>query len=1151
MSQTKTASLPSRIAFLLGGLASLVLVGFLLWAGFSIPLNSRRPVPSPDGKYFAYFNPVEAEADAGAASFELILAQPRGKLLGRLPIAPGGVAWSNAGHLVVVHADGTQATLIANAGDRFLVLTKIPLYPGAEPRWATDGTKLAAVRTTEAGPQLAIYDIQQPQAFPVPFPADFHLNQPRLLAWSPGSEFVYFLNAEGKEFLLQRVDVRGGNVQTLARGILQPGEKLPRMSPDGSKFFLREPQNSVIDTQTGSVVWTLPPGAEALWWPWSPDSRGLFYARAANSSEVLVHDFASSSDPVMVSGAKSNGFFAVDGRTYFFRDSSAAPQAGANGEGGWRRDSWGWQQIDRASPAPLSLGRTELWPWEQTLEGFILARQDAYTQVRYGLYDPDTRTLEPYVFPTEQEDLRRQVRAQRLLLVTAAIYALLAGISLVRRPASRSARTFYILALFVLALICTQLIGAPEAVLRGTSPYRMRPEEIAALGWSMTSALPQLVFERVRLTIAGLWALLPLAALQFGLAFPDKSRTLRQNPTWTLAAYGAALLPVVATALSHLGVNLPLGLVPGLLVASGGAVAAVWVMRLAANLRRPPDPRSGVQVRWVAAALSLLITGTVALLLLRTWEGRAAGEGLSRLIHSIHTSLFALVAWVVPAAIAYAVAARKPVGVRTSLRRVARQALTGVPAVLVFLIAWAATGLVIRGALWAFSGPAIIIAVLVAAIALMPFRGRLRVAADRLLNRARFESGERLKDFARGLPHTLDRETLAGLLGEVLPRATGARWGLLWVIDRGAHKLRLQPGSSRFPAEARGVEFDLHEPLCEFLGNGPPVLEMGVASEDPSLAPLLESAQDRLGKVQAEVVLALRRNELLGLLVIGAKASGELYDNEEIDLLKLVAREAASAVENIELFEAAARHRELRKELEDAAEIQARLLPASVPRLRSAQIVGRCFPARSTRGDHYDFVEMPGRKVGLALADVTGQGMAASLLMASVGNLLRAQAPTAASLPEMLERINQQLRASSPEVRFCSLFYAVYDDASRRLVYVNAGHPPPLLLTEEGAQFLDSTGPVLGLLPEVAHQTRTISLEPGAILLIYSDGVIETRNSRGEAYGRDRLTLAVAAARAADAERLFGRVLADIRDFEGGVPLEDDQTLVLLKINPS
>jgi len=1146
VSNTITVSLPSRIAFLSGGLASLALVGFLLWAGFSVPLNARRPVPSPDGKYFAYFNPVEGENDPDAANFELILAQPHGKLLERLRLAPGGIAWSNASHLAVVDASGAKATLIANAGDRFLVLARIPLHPGTEPRWATDGTKLAVVRTTEAGPQLAIYDIQQPQAFPVPLPASFHFDRPRLLSWSPGSESLYYLNVEGKESVLQRVEVRSGNVQRLARGILLSGQDLPRMSLDGSKFFLRDLQGSVIDAQTGNVIWALPAKAEALWWPWSPDSRGIFYVRAENSSEILLHDLENSSDLAVVSGARSNGFFAADGRTYFFRDPSMAPRPGALGGQAWRRDFGGWQQVDRFSPASQSLGRTELWPWEQTLEGFILARQDAYAQVRYGLYDPEAKSLDPYVFPTAREDFRRQVRSQRLLLVTVAVYALLAGISLVRRPASRSARTFYILALFVLALICAQLIGASDTVLEGALPYRMKREEIAALGWTMSSALPQLVFERVRLAIAGLWALLPLAALHFGLAFPDRSGALRQKPAWTVGFYGVAFLPLVATVVSRLRMNMPPALVPGLLVASCGVVAAVWVMRLAANLRRPPDPRSGVQVRWAVAALTTLMAGTVALLLVRHWEG----GGASRWIHEVRVGLFALMAWVVPAGIAYAVAAKKPIGVRTFLRRVARQALMGAPAVLVFLISWAVTGLVIQGALWAFSGPAIVIAVLVAAVTLMPFRGRLRVAADRLLDRGRFEFGERLKDFARSLPHSVDWESLATQLGEVLPGATGARWCRLWVVDRSTHKLRFQPGTLHVPADVRSVEFDVHEPLCEYLAHGPGVLEVGVASEDPSLAPILASTESRLRNLQAEIVLGLRRDELLALLVVGAKASGELYDDEEIALLKLVARDAASAVENIELFETAARHRELRKELEDAAEIQARLLPASVPRLNSAQLVGRCFPARSARGDHYDFIEMPGRKVGLALSDVAGQGMAASLLMASVGNLLRAQDLASGSLPEMLQRINRQLRVPSQEARYCSLFYGVYDDASRHLMYVNAGHTPPLLLTEEGAQFLDSTGPVLGLLPEVTHQARMIALQPGSILLIYSDGVIETRNSRGEDYGRDRLILAVAEAREADAGRLLSRVLADIRDFEGGGPLEDDQTLVLLKVNP-
>ena len=168
--------------------------------------------------------------------------------------------------------------------------------------------------------------------------------------------------------MLQRVEVRSGNVQTLARGIPLPGQDPPRMSPDGSKFFLRDLQGSVVEAQTGNIIWTLPAKAEALWWPWSPDSRGIFYVRLEDSSEILLHDLENSSDLAVVSGARSNGFFAADGRTYLFRDPSMTPQPGALEGQAWRRDSWGWQQVERFSPAPQSLGRTELWPWEQTLE---------------------------------------------------------------------------------------------------------------------------------------------------------------------------------------------------------------------------------------------------------------------------------------------------------------------------------------------------------------------------------------------------------------------------------------------------------------------------------------------------------------------------------------------------------------------------------------------------------------------------------------------------------------------------------------------------------------------------------------------------------------------------------------------------------------
>jgi sigma-B regulation protein RsbU (phosphoserine phosphatase) len=312
----------------------------------------------------------------------------------------------------------------------------------------------------------------------------------------------------------------------------------------------------------------------------------------------------------------------------------------------------------------------------------------------------------------------------------------------------------------------------------------------------------------------------------------------------------------------------------------------------------------------------------------------------------------------------------------------------------------------------------------------------------------------------------------------------------------------------------------------------------------------MASAGERLQKLQAEVVLSLRRADLLGLIVLGPKTTRDLYDSEELASLRLVARETTAALENIDLFEMAARDRVMRKELEVASDIQAKLFPNRVPKLTTAQLAGRCFPARTTGGDYYDFVELPGRKTGLIMCDVPGKGMLAALQAASLEKILGSQIPVSSNLADLAQRVNRELIACSGEGNSSTLFYGVFDDTTRRLEYINAGHPPPLVLTAEGSQFLDSTGFPLGLFPEIIHQPRSVVLPAGAILLVYSDGAVDARNVAGESFGKERLAGALYRDIESDADRALGRVVAEIRDFEGDALLEDDQTFLLLKVYP-
>jgi sigma-B regulation protein RsbU (phosphoserine phosphatase) len=266
--------------------------------------------------------------------------------------------------------------------------------------------------------------------------------------------------------------------------------------------------------------------------------------------------------------------------------------------------------------------------------------------------------------------------------------------------------------------------------------------------------------------------------------------------------------------------------------------------------------------------------------------------------------------------------------------------------------------------------------------------------------------------------------------------------------------------------------------------------------------------------------------------------------------LRTIAIETAAALENIDLFEMASRDRDMRKELEVASDIQSKLFPTHFPKLTTGQLAGCCYPARTTGGDYYDYVELPGRKIGLIMCDVPGKGMPAALQAASLEKILGLQIPASSNLAELVERVNRELIASSGSGKASTLFYGDFDGATRRLEYINAGHPPPLVLAEQGSQFLDATGLPLGLFPEITHQARALVLPPGAMLLVYSDGAIDARNVSGESFGRERLAGTLFRELASDAERALARVVADIRDFEGDALLEDDQTFLLFKVYP-
>jgi len=234
--------------------------------------------------------------------------------------------------------------------------------------------------------------------------------------------------------------------------------------------------------------------------------------------------------------------------------------------------------------------------------------------------------------------------------------------------------------------------------------------------------------------------------------------------------------------------------------------------------------------------------------------------------------------------------------------------------------------------------------------------------------------------------------------------------------------------------------------------------------------------------------------------------------------------------------------------------VQERLFPQHLPPIAGLDYFGRCRTALGVGGDYYDFLALPEGQLGVALGDVSGKGIAAALTMASLQASLRADAMRAGDdLAGLITRVNRMLYDASTEDRYATLFYAQYDPAARRLRYVNAGNCPPILVRAAGngskLERLDQAGgTVVGLLPECSYEQAEVSLAPGDLLVIYTDGFSEAMSPSQEEWGETRLLSAVAHCDGLPAKDCIARIVQAADAFASGAPQSDDMTLVILRV---
>jgi len=298
-------------------------------------------------------------------------------------------------------------------------------------------------------------------------------------------------------------------------------------------------------------------------------------------------------------------------------------------------------------------------------------------------------------------------------------------------------------------------------------------------------------------------------------------------------------------------------------------------------------------------------------------------------------------------------------------------------------------------------------------------------------------------------------------------------------------------------------------------------------------------------------------DQLLGFISLGEKLSEEPYSREDKGLLLAIAEQTAIALDYSHLVGQVAEQEILRRDIEIAKQVQAQLFPQARPIFSTLDYSAVCKPAREVGGDYYDFLQLSDSQLCLAVGDISGKGLSASLLMASLQALMRSQAPLRGQSPALLlSDINRLMCSSTDGSKYATFFCGMYEQLTRRFTYVNAGHNLPILL--KGATVgnggrrrinrLFTGGTVVGLFPDAFYEQETIDLNPGDLLIVYTDGATEAFNTEMEEFGEERLIEAVKNVACLPSEAICEAVLHEVEKFVGSAPRHDDLTLLVAKI---
>lgn len=405
---------------------------------------------------------------------------------------------------------------------------------------------------------------------------------------------------------------------------------------------------------------------------------------------------------------------------------------------------------------------------------------------------------------------------------------------------------------------------------------------------------------------------------------------------------------------------------------------------------------------------------------------------------------------------------------------------------------------------------------------------------------------ETVLEVSRAITAEKDLDRLLAIITDASTKILRADRSSLFILDDQRNELwtRIAQGLN-----VKEIRVPVGRGIVGFVAEAKQVVNIPDAYADPRFNQEVDKRTGYRTRTILCVPLLTYENKVMGVIQVLNKQEGAFGDYD-VSLLMALGSHAAIALDNERLVQHYLDKQKLTQALEIAREIQQGLIPKTAPESPAFDVKGLSIAADETGGDFYDYLPLPDGKIGIVVADVVGHGIGAALLMATSRAFLRALGLTEQDPAKVLFSLNNLLARDLDAGRFVTLLYGILDPGTRTLVYSSAGHDSPTLYRAATDDFveLDSTGLPLGIMADMDFPNADpIPLGPGDILALTTDGVWEAPNAEGEAFGRDRMQLAMRGAKGRDSQAVVGGVHDALMGFLGAMKPKDDVTLVVVK----